>query len=115
MPEFEFRGRRYNNPVEVALEVIGGKWKMPILWRLKDRTWRYGELKRSLGRVSHKMLTQQLRELESDGLVTRTVRAVVPPHVEYAITGLGRDAIPAVDVLRRWGATHVKHVGTAAQ
>ena len=111
MPEFEFRGRRYNNPVEVALEVIGGKWKMPILWRLKDRTWRYGELKRSLGRVSHKMLTQQLRELEADGLLTRTVHAVVPPHVEYTISLLGRQAIPAVDVLRRWGAAYVRHAG----
>ena len=113
MPEFEFRGRRYNNPVEVALEVIGGKWKMPILWRLKDRPWRYGELKRSLGRVSHKMLTQQLRELEGDGLLTRTVHAVVPPHVEYAISDLGRDAIPTIDALRRWGSAYVENSDSA--
>jgi DNA-binding HxlR family transcriptional regulator len=103
VPGFEFRGQRYNNPVELALTAIGGKWKMPILWRVKDRVWRYGELKRSLGGVTHKMLTQQLRELEGDGLITRTVYPVVPPKVEYAITPLGRTAIPAIDALRRWG------------
>jgi DNA-binding HxlR family transcriptional regulator len=104
MPEFEFEGHRYQNPVELALHVIGGKWKMPILWRLKDRTWRYNELKRELPRVSHKMLTQQLRELEAHGLITRTVHPVVPPHVDYAITPLGRTAVPAIEVLRAWGA-----------
>jgi DNA-binding HxlR family transcriptional regulator len=57
------------------------------------------------------MLTQQLRELEADGLLTRTVHAVVPPHVEYTISLLGRQAIPAVDVLRRWGAAYVRHAG----
>jgi len=99
MPEFESRGRRYQNPVELALEFFGGKWKMPILWR-------HGELKRSLGRISHKRLTQHLRELERDGLLTRTVYAEVPPRVEYAITDLGRTAIPAIDVLRDWGGSY---------
>ena len=84
----------------------GGKWKMPILWRLKDRVWRYGELKRSLGRITHKMLTQHLRELEADGLLTRTVYPEVPPRVEYAITKLGRTAVPAIDTLRDWGARY---------
>jgi len=106
MPEFELRGRRYQNPVELALDVIGGKWKMPILWRLKDRVLRYGELKRSLGRITHKMLTRHLRELEADGLVTRAVYPEVPPRVEYAITELGRTAIPAIDTLRDWGAKY---------
>jgi DNA-binding HxlR family transcriptional regulator len=108
MPEFEFEGHRYQNPVELALHVVGGKWKMPILWRLKDRTWRYNELKRELPRVSHKMLTQQLRELEAHGLVTRTVHPVVPPHVDYAITPLGRSAVPAIEILRAWGASFRK-------
>jgi len=106
MPEFELRGRNYQNPVALALDVIGGKWKMPILWRLKDRIWRYGELKRDLGRITHKMLTQHLRELETDGLLTRTVYPEVPPRVEYAITALGRTAIPVIDTMRRWGATY---------
>ncbi len=104
MPVFEFDGHEFNNPVELALHVIGGKWKMPILWRLKDRTWRYSELHRDLGRVNHKMLTQQLRELERGGLITRTVHPVVPPHVDYAITELGRTAVPSIETLRAWGA-----------
>lgn len=106
MPEFTFRDTRYNNPVELALDVIGGKWKMPILWRLKDRPWRNGELMRSLGRVTQKVLTQQLRELEADGLVRRTVHRQTPPRVDYAITDLGRTAIAPIDALRGWGALY---------
>lgn len=111
MPPFDLRGRSYNNPVELALEALGGKWKMPILFRLKDRDWRYGELRRALGRVTDKMLTQQLRELEADGLLTRTVRQMVPPHVDYAITTLGRTALPAIDALRTWGSSFRKALG----
>lgn len=103
MPEFEFEGHRYQNPVELALHVIGGKWEMPILWRLRQRVWRYNELRRDLKRVTHKMLTQQLRELERHGLITRTVHPVVAPRVDYALTALGRSALPAIDVLRTWG------------
>ncbi len=103
MPVFELRGTRYNNPVELALDVIGGKWKMPILWRLKDGTLRHGELRRSLGVITAKMLTQQLREMEADGLVRRTVYAEVPPRVEYDITPLGRTAVEPIEALRAWG------------
>jgi DNA-binding HxlR family transcriptional regulator len=110
MPAFEFRGRSYHNAAELAQEVIGGKWKMPILWRLKDRVWRYNELRRSLGRVTHKMLTQQLRELERDGLVTRKVFAVVPPRVEYSITALGRTTVPLIEALRDWGSLYRRRV-----
>ena len=106
MPAFEFDGVRYNNPVELAQDVIGGKWKMPILWRLRTRVWRYNELKRDLVGISHKMLTQHLRELERHGLITRTVHPVVPPHVDYAITDLGRTTIPAIEALRSWGALY---------
>lgn len=106
MPTFEFRGAPYNHPVELALDVIGGKWKMLILWRLARRIWRYGELRRDLGRVTHKMLTQQLRELEADGLLRRTVYPEVPPRVEYAITRLGRSALPAIEALRIWGTRY---------
>ena len=106
MPSFEFRGTLYNNPVELALDVIGGKWKMPILWRLKDRTWRHGELRRSLGGITAKMLTQHLRELEADGMLTRTVYAEVPPRVDYAITELGRTAVEPIQALRAWGTLY---------
>jgi DNA-binding HxlR family transcriptional regulator len=106
MPAFEFRGATYNNPVELALDVIGGKWKMPILWRLNQRVWRYGELRRHLKTITHKMLTQQLRELESDGLLVRTAHPEVPPRVEYEITALGRSAMPAIEALREWGGAY---------
>jgi DNA-binding HxlR family transcriptional regulator len=108
VPEFVALGRRFNNPVELTLSALGGKWKMPILWRLKDRVWRYNELKRDLTRVTHKMLTEQLRELEQAQLVTRTVHAVVPPRVDYEITELGRTAIPVIEALRGWGEMYRK-------
>ena len=103
MPEFEFREKRYNNPVELSLDVIGGKYKMPILWRLKDKPWRYGELKKGIGKVTHKMLTVQLRELEEDGLIHREVFAQIPPKVEYSLTEEGKTVIPIIDTLRKWG------------
>jgi DNA-binding HxlR family transcriptional regulator len=106
VPRFTFKGKSYNNPVELALDVVGGKWKMPILWRLKDRVWRYGELKRSLGRVTHKMLTEQLRELENDGLVHRKVYPEIPPKVEYSLTEKGKTVIPVIENLRDWGARY---------
>lgn len=108
MPEFVVLGQSFNNPVELALHVLGGKWKMPILWRLKDRVWRYNELKRDLKRVTHKMLTEQLRDLEKAQLVVRTVHAVVPPRVDYEITPLGRTAIPVIEGLRTWGEMYRK-------
>jgi DNA-binding HxlR family transcriptional regulator len=106
MPAFEFEGQRFRNPVELALHVIGGRWKMPILWRLGKRTWRYNELRRELAGISHKMLTQQLRELEQHGLITRTVHPVVPPHVDYALTSLGRSTLPIIESLREWGSAY---------
>jgi len=103
MPEFTFKGKKFNNPVELSLNIIGGKWKIPILWRLKDNSKRYGVLKRSLPNVTHKMLTQQLRELEQDEIITRKVYFEIPPKVEYSLTLLGKSVIPVIDLLREWG------------
>jgi DNA-binding HxlR family transcriptional regulator len=103
MPEFDFKGKKYNNPVELSLNIIGGKWKMPIIWRLKDDSKRYGELKKLLPGVTHKMLTQQLRELEEGEIITRKVYPEVPPKVEYKLTLLGKSVIPVIDLLREWG------------
>ena len=103
MPKFEFRGKSYNNPVELTLEIIAGRWKMPILWRLKDRKWRYGELKKSIGKVTHKMLTEQLKEMERDGMIKRKSYPVVPPRVEYSLTKKGKSVIPIINKLRIWG------------
>ena len=106
MPQYSFRGKTYNNPVELTESILGGKWKMPILWRLRERPWRYNELQRNLKKVTPKMLTEQLRELERDGLINRKVFAVIPPKVEYTLTEQGRTTIPVIEVLREWGVRY---------
>lgn len=111
MPEFFFKDKVFQNPVEFALDQIGGKWKMPILWRLKDNVWRYGELRKSLKNITHKMLTQQLRELEADGYLSRKVYAQVPPKVEYTITERGLKSIPIIETLRNWGIERMREEG----
>ena len=93
----------FNNPIELSLSIIGGKWKMPIIWILKDGSQRYGELRKSLPKVTDKMLTQQLRELEADEIITRKVYPEVPPKVEYSLTLLGKSVIPIIDLLHEWG------------
>ncbi|MCB0550154.1 MAG: helix-turn-helix transcriptional regulator [Phaeodactylibacter sp.] len=103
MPDFIYNGKVYYNPVEFAMDRVGGTWKMPILWRLKDKVYRYSELKRSIKHISDKMLTTQLRELEQDGFVHREVYPVVPPKTEYSITEKGKMAIPIVEALRNFG------------
>ncbi|MEJ1929255.1 helix-turn-helix domain-containing protein [Nostoc sp. NIES-2111] len=103
MPDFRYNGKLYYNPVEFAMDRIGGTWKMPLLWRLRDNTLRYGELKKTLPHISHKMLTSQLRELEAEGFIRREVFPVVPPKVEYTITDLGRRALPIIETIRAFG------------
>ncbi|MEO1513460.1 MAG: helix-turn-helix domain-containing protein [Bacteroidota bacterium] len=103
MPDFIYKGKVYYNPVEFAMDRLGGTWKMPILWRLKNKVYRYGELKKAIAHISDKMLTSQLRELESDGFIHRKVYAVVPPKVEYSITEKGKTAIPIIDTIRSFG------------
>ena len=94
-------------PVEAALERIGGKWKGIALYHLIDGPMRYNELKRSCGTVTQRMLTKQLRELESDGLIVRKVFPVVPPHVEYSLSEKGRTLEPILLALRDWGQAYV--------
>lgn len=91
-------------PVETTLTLIGDKWKVLILRDLLTGTKRFGELKRSIGNVSQKVLTQQLREMEENGLLTRTVYAEVPPRVEYTLTELGQSIKPILDAMWNWGA-----------
>ncbi len=111
MPDFLYNGKAYYNPVEFAMDRLGGTWKMPILWRLKDSVYRYGELKKSIEHISDKMLTTQLRQLESDGFVHREVYPVVPPKVEYSITEKGKTAIPIVIAIRNFGIELMKKEG----
>lgn len=91
--------------VAVTLELIGGKWKGVILWHLSRKTLRFSQLKRRLSGVTQKMLTQQLRELERDGLVNRQVYAEVPPRVEYSMTELGQTLQPTLQLMCNWGRT----------
>lgn len=93
-------------PVETTLTLIGNKWKVLILRDLIPGTKRFGELKKSLGTVSQKVLTAQLRDMETDGLVTRTVYAEVPPRVEYALTDLGLSLKPILDSMASWGENY---------
>lgn len=97
-------------PVETALTLIGDKWKVLILRDLMEGTRRFSELKRSIGTVSQKVLTAQLRDMESKGLVSRKVYAEVPPRVEYSLTPLGRSLSPVLDALRSWGSAYQQKV-----
>ena len=111
MPEFLFNNKLYYNPVEFVMDRIGGTWKMPILWRLREKTMRYGELKKTMPRVTHKMLTSSLRELEEEGLIHREVYAVVPPKVEYSLTERGKRTIPIITRIREYGFELMKEFG----
>jgi len=96
-------------PVEATLQVIGGKWKGVILYHLQSETIRFNELRRMMPGITQRMLTKQLRELETDGLVSRKVYAEVPPKVEYSLTEYGSTMKPVLNALRKWGANHLLH------
>ncbi|HEU0202606.1 MAG TPA: helix-turn-helix domain-containing protein [Burkholderiaceae bacterium] len=98
--------RTFECPVEVALSVIGGRWKILIICRLFEGKCRFNEMRRSIEGISQRVLTQNLRELEQDGIVTRTVFPESPPHVEYALTGFGRTLEPVLDTLCEWGGRY---------
>ena len=93
-------------PVETTLELIGDKWKVLILRDLVGGTKRFGELRKSIGSVSQKVLTSQLRDMEDKGLVSRKVYAEVPPRVEYTLTKTGYSLKPILDAMANWGAEY---------
>jgi DNA-binding HxlR family transcriptional regulator len=93
-------------PVVTAIDVIGGKWTIIILYQLRGKTLRFGELKRLIPKITQKMLTHQLRDLEANKLVTRKVYAEVPPRVEYTPTELADKLNPALDLLCQWGSEY---------
>ena len=100
-----------NCPVGVTIRLIGGKYKALILWHLTGRTLRFGELRDLVPEATPKMLTQQLRELEQDGLVSRVVYPVVPPKVEYSLTTLGETLHPILEAMYGWGAEYMAREG----
>jgi len=102
----------YNCPVEAAIDVMGGKWKPLILWWLHQKgTQRFGELRKLMPGVTEKMLTQQLREMERDGIVDRHVYATVPPKVEYSLTSYGLSLKRALKAISDWGMQHMRRIG----
>lgn len=94
-----------------AVQLIGGRWKMLIMTALDKKPLRYGELKKSIQQISERMLTLQLRELEDDGIIKRTVFAEVPVRVEYELTEIGKELVPICLQLSDWGTRHRRLVG----
>ena len=98
-------------PVEVTINLIGGKYKALILWNLMGGVLRFSQLRREVSRATPKMLTQQLRELEADGLISRKVYPEVPPRVEYALTDFGKSIRPVLEAMYGWGSGYLHDQG----
>lgn len=97
-------------PVATTVQLIGSKWKLLILRNLLERAWRFNELQKSLNGISQKVLTDSLRAMEADGIITRTVYPEVPPRVEYALSELGETMRPILDSMKTWGENYKKRL-----
>ena len=95
-------------PVATTVQLIGGKWKLLILRNLLERPWRFNELKKNLNGISQKVLTDSLRSMEEDGLITRTIYPEVPARVEYALSKLGETIRPILNAMQEWGENYKK-------
>jgi DNA-binding HxlR family transcriptional regulator len=100
--------KEFECPIQAIVNVMGGKWKLAILYQLFQGTKRYGELKRLVPKATERMLTLQLRELEASGIVKRTVYAEVPPKVEYSLTELGLSLEPVLQTMLNWSETYLQ-------
>jgi DNA-binding HxlR family transcriptional regulator len=103
-----YREKEYKCGIDVTLAVVGGKWKASILWHLAQETMRFSDLQRQFSDTTRKMLTQQLRELEADGLVHRKVYPQVPPKVEYSLTEKGKSIFPILEQMCEWGRRYLR-------
>ena len=99
-------------PVATTVRLIGSKWKLLIIRNLLQRPWRFNELKKNLEGISQKVLTDSLRSMEADGIVTRTVYPEVPPRVEYALSELGECMRPVMDAMAKWGINYKNQLQT---
>lgn len=111
MPDVIIKNRRFYNPVDFVFKKLGGTWKIPVLWRLRNKTRRYTELQQDIAHISQKMLTQTLKELEAEGFVSKKVFAEVPPRTEYSLTPKGEKAIEVITYLRNYGLQLMKDEG----
>lgn len=98
-------------PVATTVQLIGSKWKLLIIRNLLERPWRFNELKKNLVGISQKVLTDSLRSLEDDGIITRTIYPEVPPHVEYALSDLGESMRPILTAMQEWGTNYKETLG----
>jgi DNA-binding HxlR family transcriptional regulator len=106
------RVAEYHCPIEATLDVIGGKWKVVILFWLRDDIRRFSDLRRRIPGISERMLIHQLRELEADGIVDRKLFPEVPPKVEYSLTDYGRTLRPITDLMCNWGKNHLRRTAS---
>lgn len=104
--------KTFNCPIEAPISLIGGKYKAIILFHLINKTLRFNELQKLIPQATPKMLTQQLRELEGDGLIVRTVYPVVPPKTEYCLSGFGESIIPILNLMCDWGTNYLNKSDT---
>lgn len=100
---YKLHGKNYHCAMDITMDYIGGKWKTVVLWYLKNKTLRFGELKRHIPDITEKMLSIQLKSLEEDGILKRVVYAEVPLRVEYSLTDFGKTLIPMIDAIAKWG------------
>lgn len=101
--EFIYKGKKYLCSLELAMDVIGGKWKSLLIFHLRNGAMRSSALQHSLTGISNKMFTQSIRELEADGIVKREIFPVIPPKVEYSLTEKGKTLVPIMENLAKWG------------
>ena len=102
-----FRDKEYRCPVELTINLIGGKWKAVLLWELFEKTLRFNELTRLFPNATRKMVTQQLKEMERDGLVFRKEYIQIPPKVEYSLTDFGKTFMPILQSMNQWGEDYL--------
>lgn len=111
----KYKNTEYQCSMELTLDLIGGKWKALILWYLGENTLRFSELRKALPKVTQKMLTQQLRELEESGLVNRFIYTQIPPKVEYSLTEAGKSLLPILATLCQWGLNYISQTEPSAK
>lgn len=103
-------------PIESAIKALAAsKWKLLILWHLRGPVRRFGEVRTLIPRITQKMLAQELRSLEAEGLVQRKLYPVIPPKVEYSLTAHGKTVLPLLDVMSQWGKAHLQHQRAASK
>ena len=107
MEKIELKKKNYNNYVDLTFDIIGAKWKILIIWELRENEKRFREIQKSIGKITDKMLTKQLRELEIAELISRKVYPEVPPRVEYSLTLLGKSILPVIEMLEEWGKQYL--------